>query len=289
MQSGPNARTPPTAAATNRAGANKPMRNGNAVEWFVDRHLQQGNGARLAFRDPWRSLTYQDLNTATARFAGALLQAGIQPEQRVVLLLQDTIDFPIAFWGTMRAGAVPVPINTLLTPDTVGYILADCRTQTVIISADLAANLADTLRGARLRHVITAAPDGTSPPLADDGWTGMPDFLASGDPTTGIADASADEVAFWLYSSGSTGAPKGVRHVHSRLRFTAETYGAQVLGIQPDDVMFSAAKAFHAYGLGNSLTFPMSVGASAVFLPDRPTPDAVLAAPRSTLVCWPTR
>ena len=94
------------------------------------------------------------------------------------------------------------------------------------------------------------------------------------------AEASPDEVAFWLYSSGSTGAPKGVRHVHSSLRASADTYGAQVLGIRPDDVMFSAAKAFHAYGLGNSLTFPMSVGATTVFLPDRPTPDAVIGMMR---------
>jgi len=91
------------------------MQNGNAVDWFVDRHVVEGNGARLAFRDPWRSLTYQDLQTATCSFASALRQAGIERERRVVLLLQDTIDFPIAFWGTMRAGAVAVPINTLLT------------------------------------------------------------------------------------------------------------------------------------------------------------------------------
>jgi benzoate-CoA ligase family protein len=100
--------------------------------------------------------------------------------------------------------------------------------------------------------------------------------MTDGDPATPTAAASADEVAFWLYSSGSTGAPKGVKHVHSSLKITADTYGRQVLGIQPDDIVFSAAKAFHAYGLGNSLTFPQSVGASTVFLPDRPTPDAVL-------------
>jgi acyl-coenzyme A synthetase/AMP-(fatty) acid ligase len=132
-----------------------------------------------------------------------------------------------------------------------------------VISAALTDGLGTTIRSAGVRHVIVSQP-------------GFTEFLASGDPDTPTADASPDEVAFWLYSSGSTGAPKGVRHVHSSLRFTAETYGARVLGIGPDDVMFSAAKAFHAYGLGNSLTFPMSVGASSVFLPGRPTPDAVL-------------
>ena len=110
---------------------------GNAVDWFVDRHLREGDGARLAFSDPWRSLTYGELATETARFAGALLRAGVGREQRVVLLLQDTVDFPIAFWGAMRAGVVPVPINTLLTAETVGYILADSRAEAVVMSAGL--------------------------------------------------------------------------------------------------------------------------------------------------------
>jgi 4-hydroxybenzoate-CoA ligase len=250
------------------------MESENAVDWFIDRRLSLGDGTRLAFRDQWRSLSYDELAAETARFAGALLRAGVSREQRVVLLLQDTVDFPIAFWGTMRAGAVPVPINTLLTAETVGYILADCRTDAVVISAGLTQTLGPAIRAAGVRHVIVSSPDGPEP----DGFAA---FLEGGDPDTTTAAASPDEVAFWLYSSGSTGAPKGVRHIHSSLRFTAETYGAKVLGIGPDDVMFSAAKAFHAYGLGNSLTFPMSVGAATVFLPDRPTPDAVLAMMRT--------
>jgi 4-hydroxybenzoate-CoA ligase len=251
------------------------MTHGNAVDWFVDRHSRAGSGDRMVFHDPWRSLTYTALETATRQFAGALQSAGIAREQRVVLLLQDTIDFPIAFWGALRAGVVPVPINTLLTPETVAYILKDCRTNAVVVSSGVAASLAQTLDAARIQHIVVSQPDGT-PPEPHPGQTPFKDFLKNGDPTTPTADASPDETAFWLYSSGSTGAPKGVRHVHSSLRFTADTYGAKVLGIRPDDVMFSAAKAFHAYGLGNSLTFPQSVGATTVFLPDRPTPDAVL-------------
>ena len=253
------------------------MQNGNAVEWFVNRHVLAGDGARLAFRDPWRSLTYAELADGTARFADALRHAGIGRERRVVLLLQDTIDFPIAFWGTMRAGAVPVPINTLLTPQTVSYILKDCRADVVVMSAGLLDALSEAIHAADVRHLIVSQPDGSDAELTLDSQIGFQDFLMKGDPATEVAFSSPDEVAFWLYSSGSTGAPKGVRHVHSSLRFTADTYGAQVLGITPDDVMFSAAKAFHAYGLGNSLTFPMSVGASTLLLPDRPTPDAVLA------------
>jgi 4-hydroxybenzoate-CoA ligase len=257
------------------------MVEGNAVGWFVDRHPRDGGGTRVAFQDPWRSLTYAALETATRQFAGALQVAGIGRERRIVLLLQDTIDFPIAFWGALRAGVVPVPVNTLLTPETVAYILEDSRTEAVVISAGLTAALHATLRAASLRHVIVSEPDRPEPALADKSWTEFRKFLASGDPATPTSAASPDEVAFWLYSSGSTGAPKGVRHVHSSLRFTASTYGAQVLGIRSDDVMFSAAKAFHAYGLGNSLTFPQSVGATTVFLPGRPTPDAVLEMMRT--------
>ena len=201
------------------------MQNGNAVDWFVDRHIRDGNGERVAFRDPWQSLIYAELGRDTARFSDSLAKIGVKREQRVVLLLQDTADFPIAFWGTMRAGAVPVPINTLLTSDTVAYILGDCRAACVVISAELMPAFGTTIQAAGIHALIVSQPDGSTP--ADKGCTSLADFLASGDPATPTASASPDEVAFWLYSSGSTGAPKGVRHIHSSLRFTAETYGAQ--------------------------------------------------------------
>src|SRR5436190_8463135 len=245
--------------------------NGNAVDYFIDRHLREGRGDRLAFADPWRSLTYAELAAASARFAAGLCAAGIERERRIALVMLDTVDFPIAFWGALRAGVVPVPINTLLPADITGYILGDSRAAALVVSAPLLAPLRPELDKLNFDRVIASAPDGEGGDFES--------FLsaASNEPP---AECSPDEVAFWLYSSGSTGAPKGVRHVHSSLRATADTYGEQVLGIRPDDLMFSVAKLFFAYGLGNSMTFPMAVGAASVLYPDRPTPDAVLATMR---------
>ncbi len=240
--------------------------NVNAVDWFLDRHIRDGRGGRVAFTDPWRSLTYADLGRESEKFAAALTRTGIGREQRIALIMLDTVDFPIAFWGAIRAGVVPVPINTLLTVETIEYILRDSRAAGVVVSSELATE--------QLLAVLRAIPELRL--IVKAGGADMANFLATEETGVAPVSASPDDVAFWLYSSGSTGAPKGVRHVHASLRFTAETYGMQVLDIQADDIMFSAAKAFHAYGLGNCMTFPMAVGASAVFLPTRPTPDAVL-------------
>jgi len=256
--------------------------SGNAVDYFIDRHLRAGRGGRLAFADPWRSLTYAELAAASARFAAGLRAAGIERERRIALVMLDTVDFPIAFWGALRAGVVPVPINTLLPADITGYILGDTRAAALVVSAPLLAPLRPALDGLGLGRIIVSAPDGSAPAaeppaLAFDSFLALAGTAAAPKPP---AECSPDEVAFWLYSSGSTGMPKGVRHVHSSLKATADTYGAQVLGIRPDDLMFSVAKLFFAYGLGNSMTFPMAAGAAAVLYPDRPTPDSVLATMR---------
>jgi len=137
--------------------------NGNAVDYFIDRHLREGRGDRLAIADPWRSLTYADLAAASACFAAGLRAAGIECERRIALVMIDTVDFPIAFWGALRAGIVPVPINTLLPAEITGYILGDSRAAALVVSAPLLAPLRPALRDLGLDRVIVSAPDGSAP------------------------------------------------------------------------------------------------------------------------------
>ena len=244
--------------------------NDNACADLLDRNVEQGRGDKLAFMDPQRKLTYGELQAETRRFARLLRALGVRREERIALAMLDTVELPIAFLGAIRAGVAPIPLNTLLATEQYAYMLADSRARALCLSSALLPILEPILsKLPDLVHVIVVG--GGAPPNAID----FSQALSSEPALFETADCHADEPAFWLYSSGSTGAPKGTKHVHSSLMLTAKLYGQNVLGIREDDLNFSAAKLFFAYGLGNSLSFPMSVGATTVLNPARPTPAVV--------------
>ena len=248
----------------------------NAVADLVDANVARGLADKVAFTDAERTLTYGALQADTCRFARGLLALGLRQESRVALLMLDTVDFPIAFWGAIRGGIVPIPLNTMLTPEQYAYMLEDSRAGAIVISPALLKCIEPVLgKLTRLRTAIVTGPQAMKLGMLDA--HGFAAVLARGTPDVFTAPTLSDEVAFWLYSSGSTGDPKGAKHVHSSLMATAKLYGEGVLGFREDDIVYSVAKLYFAYGLGNSMTFPMAVGASTVLFADRPTPDAVLA------------
>ena len=249
----------------------------NAVTDLIDAQVARGLGGKIAFTDSDRSLSYGELQARTCCFASALKELGLRPEERLSLLLYDTVDFPVAFWGGVRAGIVVLPLNTLLNAEQYAYILGDSRASAIVASASLAKTLLPILdRLPRLRTVILVGA-GSDDKAAFRGRVVLDfaDLLARGRPDVFTAPTWSDEVAFWMYTSGSTGEPKGVKHVHTTPLMAARLMGQRVIGIREDDVVFSAAKLFFSYGMGNAMAFPMSVGASTVLLPQRPTAEAV--------------
>jgi benzoate-CoA ligase len=248
------------------------------------RHLFELNaarGAQPAYIDDTGTLDYAGLADRARRCAAALAALDVRREERVLLLMHDSCDWPVVFLGCLYAGVVPVAVNTLLSADDYAYMLAHCRARAAFVSAALLPVLQAALvqvdrHGGedvhrQLRHVIVSGGTGAGGPseLPFASW------LAAQPPQPEAAPTAADDIAFWLYSSGSTGRPKGTVHTHANLYWTAALYARPVLGVRETDRCFSAAKLFFAYGLGNSLSFPLSVGASVVLMAERPTPDAV--------------
>ena len=245
------------------------LRDYNAAVDFVDRHVAEGRSDKMAFIDPARNLTYGELQNSVARIGPMLTRMGIEPESRIALVLLDTVDFPILFWGAIRAGIVPVLVNTRLTVDQYRYLFEDSRTKAIFVSTALLPDVREAAKDLPgLRRIVVVGGGPGSLPRLDS-------LLAAENEGSAPARTVGDEVAYWLYSSGTTGMPKGVMHVHSSLKVMAQTAGQQRIGYREDDVIFSAAKLFFAYGLGNAMICPLWVGATSVLYPERPTPQTV--------------
>ena len=241
----------------------------NAAADLIERNLAAGRGAKTAFIDDRGSYSYAELAERVSRFASLLRRLGVFPEQRILLCLHDTIDFPTAFLGAIQAGVVPVAVNTQLSPAELAFMLADSRAQAVVVSAPVLPAIDGAL--AQLAEPRPIAIVSSEAAHAGS----LAALLADSPATFETAPTHPDEPCFWLYSSGSTGPPKGTVHIHTSLVRTAELYAVPVIGIAESDVTFSAAKLFFAYGLGNGLTFPLAVGATSVLMAERPTPAAV--------------
>ena len=267
----------------------------NAALEFIDANLARGRGEKVAFIDAAGRHTYAELAERVNRAGNALRALGAGMETRVLMCMLDGIDFPAVFWGAIKAGCVPIPVNTLLTSNDYAHLLRDSRARIVVVDEALLDRFAPAFQDQpHVGRVVVAggAAHDDAPAPAGAGASGRPraatgtgaadpcrlaNLLDAASPRLDAAPTTCDDVAFWLYTSGSTGAPKGSMHLHRNLVSTAEHYGVATLGIREGDLVYSAAKLFFAYGLGNAMTFPFYVGATTVVLAGRPTPEAVTA------------
>ena len=256
----------------------------NAATYFVDRHLAEGRANKIAIECGDERVTYGQVAERTNRFANGLRRLGLQPEQRIVLLLLDSPAFAYSFFGAIKAGLVPVPLNTMWRARDYQYALQDSGARAIVISEALLREFEAIDRSAlsRLDHVIVTTPTGTVRPLGasvvgrpPQGATAFDELLSASSPECEAERTHRDAMAFWLYSSGSTGAPKGCVHLQHDMVVCAQSYAIEVLGMRESDRCFSAAKLFFAYGLGNALYMPFAVGATSILLPDPPTAPRV--------------
>ncbi|GIX47026.1 MAG: acetyl-CoA synthetase [Candidatus Tectimicrobiota bacterium] len=242
----------------------------NVATAYVDANIAAGRGARPAFYCGERQVTYQEVYEQVNRTGNALRALGVEIENRVMLLLPDCPEFVFSFFGAIKIGAVPVPVNTLLRPPDYRYLLNDSRAKVLIVGEAFLPQIEAIRHELRyLRHLVVVGNAGKDLDYAR--------LLAEASPELEAEPTSKDDMAFWLYSSGSTGFPKGAVHLHHDMLYVSDLFGKEVLQITEDDRTFSAAKLFFAYGLGNNMYVPMRFGASAVLLAERPTPEAVFA------------
>ncbi|MGZ5066307.1 MAG: benzoate-CoA ligase family protein [Usitatibacter sp.] len=243
----------------------------NFAQHLLD--ANRGRGAKVAYTDDHESMTYAELDERVRRMSATLRAMGMRREERVLLLMHDNNDWPVAFLGALHAGIVPVAVNTLLSADDYSYILAHSRSRGALVSQAMRPILDKAMAQAphEIGFMLVSRPEGALPKDA----AALREAIARHAPAQECAATGPEDIGFWLYSSGSTGRPKGTVHTHANPYWTAELYGKAVLGIREDDVCFSAAKLFFAYGLGNALSFPLSVGSRVLLMAERPTPDAV--------------
>jgi benzoate-CoA ligase family protein len=252
-----------------RATAEAIPRDYNFAADILKRNLDAGRASKTAFIDHRGGYSYGELAERVQRFAHALGALGVRREERILICLTDTIDWPTAFLGAINAGVVAVPVNTLLTEDDYAFMLADSRARLLVVSEELFPRFAKAIAASKdITHVVVSGDNA-------HGHLHFADVLAQADTEAMTAPTTRDDMCFWLYTSGSTGKPKGAVHTHADLKLTDDLYAGPILGITEHDVCYSVAKLFFAYGLGNALTFPMSAGAATVLLPARPTPDLV--------------
>jgi benzoate-CoA ligase len=244
-------------------------RDYNFAADILKRNIDAGRADKIAFIDHRGKYSYGDLADRVERFGHVLRALGVRSEERVLICLLDTIDWPIAFLGAIKAGVVAVPVNTLMTEDDYSFMLEDSRGRVLVVSEELLPKFKPAIAASKsLEHVIVSG-------AAAHGHYRFADLLARADNRPVTAPTTCDDMCFWLYTSGSTGKPKGAVHSHADLKLTDELYARPILGITENDICYSVAKLFFAYGLGNALTFSMSAGATTVLLPARPTPDLV--------------
>jgi benzoate-CoA ligase len=250
----------------------------NATDYLVHRRVAAGDGARTALRYPGGQLSYAELADRVHAVAAGLAAIGVRPEERVMFYAADGPELFAGILGAMQLGAVAVPVSTMLTADDLAGLVVDARARVLVTSAEFVANARASVAelagrspaGADLTTVLTIGcpADGFAVPAL--AW---PDLLAGAAGRMATYPSWPDSPALWLYTSGTTGSPKAAMHRHGSIRFVCETYGQGVLGIGPEDRCLSVAKLFFAYGIGNSMFFPLSVGACAVLQPARPTPE----------------